>query len=247
MSLTGAPDFNQNLTGNPTSQTINEGESANRLLMAGGSNSQSGFWLWASGFENGLNEWGLTPAAGTIGLEATRVYQGSYSCRITTAAGAGAESEIHKSIFSPGTSIGLECLISNNFTSGSNREILIGIKGKNQVAGLWGIAWLVLDIDTIGNGNLYYEVNGVRTLLAQVNNYLSNNIEFFHYLKLVYDPYTNIIKRARFNDLFFEIQVPGYASVNTAQHLQFEIKLKTITAAAATIYVENVIMTAGEP
>lgn len=241
---TGSPDFNQQLTASPTS---NQGETPNRILYGFGSNSQSGRWLWAVNFENGL-EGILTTGALYVSLETDFVYQGMTSCKIITAAAINNNQGIYKYLFSQGKRYGLECMIWNNLTVGADREIIFVIEGAYKTSGRRAQGIVIWKITAPGVGTLQIDVSGTRTTIATVNDYSKENDGYFHYFKLSFDPYENRFIRLYFDDLVFDLAgTAGYNFVNTDKNLTFAILVKTKTAAEAEVRIDNLILTADEP
>lgn len=246
---TGTPDFNQSLVGNPTSPTFNQGEISNRVLMGGGSNSQSGYWLFASGFENGLNEW-ANDATG-VSIENTFVYQGVNSCRLQNDAIIGNTKTLNKYLFPQGERYGLEALIAMPTTLAGNptpRDIYLTIDAPSSIEGNYAGASLVIEVLGTNNANLYFEQNAIRTLITSLNSYMQDSAEFFHYVKFVFDPKTNMGICAYFDDLFFETAYAGNDRANAnRKEAIFRIRVLNEAAQAVSTFVDNVVITAGEP
>lgn len=245
---TGTTDFNQPLATDPTSPGQSSAQVAGRILMGGGANSASGRWIWASGFESGLNEWSLSSTPAT--LDSVNVYQGANSAKLTTTAVINSSLAISKPMYATGTRNGIEFYFSIE-DAFIPREIRVQIiasglgpnKDRNR------IGYIVVEILNINSGNLYYENNGVKTLIANINRNIFPSPKYFHYLKFVFDTSKNEYVRVFFDDLAFDL--PGVAGYETGggtySYLQFYIFNKTTTAAANSIYIDNVIITADEP
>lgn len=246
MSPTGSPDFNQNPTGNNASPSFDNAEDTNRLLMGGGAQSRGGRWIWATGFENGLGEIISTlPGALTLEVGASAVYQGAATGLLTTSAVLNNEVGAFKTIFSQGARRGVELIFST--LTNTAREISFSINGPTGTDGTRGQGKIVLVINAQFDGDLYVDVNGVRTLISQVDNYLENSQQNWHYAKLVYDSKTNTIVRFLFDDLSFELNTPGYTFAQQTKVNAMFVMVKTLTATIVNIRVDNMIITTDEP
>jgi hypothetical protein len=244
MSPTGSQDFNEQPTASPTA---NLGETPSRILMGGGSNSQAGRWLWASGFESGMQEF-ITTSTTLLTIVNDWVFQGKNSCKVTTNAVINDEQAVYKILFPQGKRFGLECYVSNSLTLGANREISLTIYGPSKTTGTRSIGKIIFKITAIGAATLQTDVNGVRTTIATINDYAADSAAFFHYIKFVFDLYENKFIRLYFDDLVYDLGgVPGFAQVITSRECGFIMRLKTMTAAVATSYIDNVVLTADEP
>jgi hypothetical protein len=246
---TGTNDFNAPLPTDPTSQGQGISQISRQILMGGGANSQSGRWLWASGFESGLNEWELSTASGRISLAEDWVYQGVYSCKISTQAVAGSEERIEKVLFSQGGGrYGFESVFSNTLNTALQREISWRIEGGNQDPSQRSRGLIVLKINAVNDGDLYIDVNGSRTLISSVDEYIINASSFFNYIKLVFDPKTNSFIRLYFGEKIFDLGgAPGYLFSSTDRNINFRIYAKTLLNQISDTYIDNVIITADEP
>ena len=244
MSPIGSSDFNQQPTAAPTS---NLGETPNRVLMGGGSNSQSGRWLWASGFESGLAEWG-DRAFATI--DSTIAYQGAASALLTTQAlpSPNNMSWLRKSLMPYGASFGFEMGFSIGLQF-NPYEISFIIDGKNKTAGLKAHAEVIITVTPGVSANLYYvNSSGTRVLIANIKTqFETTGYAAFRYIKIVFDPYENTLKRVYFNRSLYELNVTGRFSGSADETTSFEILLTSIAVDVVKMWVDNVIITADEP
>lgn len=235
---TGTNDFNQPLQTDPTSPGQGIAQTGNRLLMGGGSNSASGRWIWASGFEDGL------ASLSTVNLgkiESALTFQGAAALKLTTPAAVNNNAWAYKYLFSQGRVYGVECVVALQPGAAPGMEFTILIEGPNKVSGNRSQAILKLTSSNPG-GNLYLGA----TLIANVTPYMPGG--YFHYLKFVYDPYENKAKRIIFNDLVFDLgDSPGTTYANPVKHLQFQFNARTLTADSSIAIIDNCVITADEP
>lgn len=235
---TGTNDFNQPLQTDPTSPGQGIAQTGNRLLMGGGSNSASGRWIWASGFEDGLASLSNVNL-GTV--ESGVVFQGKQAIKLTTPAVINNNAWFYKYLFSQGRVYGLECVVQLIPGAAPGMEFSLLIEGPNKTSGTRSQAIVKLTSSNPG-GNLYFG----STLVSDVTPYMPGG--YFHYIKFVFDPYENKAKRIIFNDSVFELgdsPAPSYA--NTAKHLQFQVNIKTLTANVSSAIIDNCVITADEP
>lgn len=241
---TGTNDFNQPIQDDPTSPGQGIAQTGNRLLMGGGSNSASGRWIFADGFEDGLAAW-IAPSAASI--ETTTVYQGAKSCKISTMAVNGNTQEIRRYFFAQGSRFGVEMYFSFGFAG--PMEIQVGIEGPYKDSGKRGSSAMILDILGANSGNLYVYANASTTLVSSVNDYLLNTVQYWHYVKFSFDPKNNKVIRGYFDDLIFNFgEVPGLnLGASNDKYVLVYIKIKTKSANIATMILDNIVITADEP
>ena len=242
---TGTTDFNQPLATDPTSPGQGIAQTGNRLLMGGGSNSATGRWLFSDGFEDGLAAWNFTASAYAT-IEKTTVYQGAQSLKMSTPATLNHVTAADRFFFPQGKRFGVEFCFGVNI--GGPMEIGLKIAGPNSVVGKTSIASIIIVISSSGVANLYYDVNGTRTLISNINSYILAIPYYWHYVKFVYDPYNDAAVRVFFDDLVFDLgNVPGYSVFGGVRYVNVQISVKTTTAAAVSATIDNVIITADEP
>lgn len=238
----GSPDFNQQPTAAPTS---NQGETPNRVLMGGGSNSQSGRWLWASGFESGLAEWYIA-ASRFVALDSSIAYQGANSATLTTQAIANDYARLLKILMPYGSSFGLEMAFAIGLEF-FQYEISFIILGKNKAAGQ-AQGNIIITVNPGVSANLYY-VNSAnaRVLISSIKGQFETAAFAFRYIKIVYDPMENLYKRVYFNRTIFELNVPGRYIGGADETSTFDIMVTTLAADSVKMWIDNVIITADEP
>lgn len=243
MSPIGSPDFNQQPTAAPTS---NLGETPNRVLMGGGSNSQSGRWLWASGFESGLAEWYIAGSR-FVALDSAIAYQGANSATLTTQALANDYARILKILMPYGSSFGLEMAFAIGLEF-FQYEISFIILGKNKANNLKAQGEIIITVNPGVSANLYYvNISGARVLIANIKTQFETASFAFRYIKIVYDPWENVIKRVYFNRALYELNVSGRLVGSADETTTFDIMVTTLAADSVKMWIDNVIITADEP
>lgn len=237
---TGTTDFNQPLATDPTSPGQGIAQTGNRLLMGGGSNSASGRWIWATGFEDGLADSTFI----TLGaISNANVYQGANALKFTLA--GVSNGQWTKSLFAQGKKYGLECMISfQNAGAANTLGATMRIAGPHKINGQR--ANLDVQILTSNPGGVL-KINGVT--FATVNDQLSiGGLGYYHYFKVVFDPYENAIARIYFDDLVFDIGgTPSSASVAAGKYLEFSIFPSNSAAGTQYVGIDNIVITADEP
>lgn len=241
---TGTNDFNQPLATDPTSPGQGIAQTGNRLLMGGGSNSASGRWLWATGFENGLSEFSSSPSNAIDSNNLGQIYQGVYSGVLTTTAIVGNTQNYSKTLFAQGQRYGLEAMIRPQ----SPCEVWLLIVGPYKDRGNRSFLQFVLKIDTAGSSGIYTRVGATDTLVADVSDYFTPTSLYYHYFKAVGDPKNNAFIRVMLDDQTFELNnFPGLLVPGNDRPISFGLYIKTTTAAIKTMYVDNIVITADEP
>jgi len=264
---TGTPDFNANLATNPTSPSYDPGEETTRLLMGGGSTSRAGRWVFATGFEADII--GLGPMnMGTMNSLSGRadimtvapspnvanqlyVHQGIQFLRLQTGAQAGSMSFVYKSIPLQSGNMGLECFLFLPLSNPINAEIKLeclrwGVGGSYYYYG----SLLMVFGSTLSNITLNYIDNGGTKLIENVSRFFGGDTRAsWHYIKLVYDPQTNLHIRAIMDNTSYALSTPGAGpfSSSTTGNDRYGVQMKTTDASLKEVWIDNLICTADEP
>lgn len=243
----GSQDFNAQPTATPTS---NAGEAPNRLLMGGGSNSQSGRWLWASGFESGLAEWtnASTPPKAILTTTSGFVYQGAQGLQLQTSGVINDVAFIEKRMYAQGSRFGLECMFAIVPTNTQTFEI--SIEGPATTAGR----------RSFGAARIFYDSGGPTCVLnlstgagspvvtGLYNTYISNTNLYHHYFKLSFDTRDGSFLRCLFDDLVFDLSaISAGTFANTRKYYSFKMALTSGSANQDLAWIDNVVITADEP
>jgi hypothetical protein len=218
--------------------------------MGGGAQARGGRWIWATGFENGLGEVITSGPAGSLAeltTAADTVYQGAASLKLTTNNATNGYRFISKTLFSQGQNFGVEFVWSAENVAAGGIEISFDLKGPNESGSNRATGRIVIVINGPSSGEVYHDVNGTRTLIQAVNNYLEDNPDNWHYFKMVFDFKKNNLSRVYFDDLIFTLNLPGYLSTDSKRVCSILAQIKTLTARAATAYFDNMIITTDEP
>jgi len=247
---TGQPDFLAQLASNPTSQTFAAGEDTTRLNMGGGSNSQSGRWLWATGFESGLGE---APVSGVnVKLDTTHVFMGAQSLLLETQAINGDTATMSKSLYTNvaadvlSAKFGIESMLSFSLGANVPREFRWYCVFP-QSATIYNRFGIVLKINGINNAGLYIDNNGVQTLISDVSSLIADNADLFHYTKFVFDGVAGTYTRFFIDNLSFDLGgVAGFQVVGLQSGFYFSINHIAKLAAKCDAWIDNVIITADE-
>lgn len=248
---TGQPDFLQSPSSNLSSPSYDNAEDATRLLMGGGAQSRGGRWVWATGFESGLAEViATTSGTGsevTIETGANQVYQGAQSVKLKTGATASYFAGVSKTQFSQGQNFGFELICSFEQVALGAVEFHVSITGPHADSGQGAVGKIVIVINAQYSGGVYLDVNGTRTLLSAIDDYLEDNPDNWHYIKLIFNSKTNTLSRFYFDDKVFTLNTSGYQFARQTQVLLFRASLITMTNRAAVAYMDNVVITTDEP
>ena len=243
---TGTNDFDAPAPSDPSSPGQNNSMIPGRILMGGGSNSATGRWLWATGFESGLGEIEFSNASYQT-IENNWVYQGSNSFKLTTPATINSIERLQKILFPQGKRFGVEFVMAMPLSPVASRETRISIIGQTEGGGR-STGTILIAINAVNDGDLFYENNGLKTLISQIDDYIVDSSSFFHYIKFVFDPWTNKYIRLNFDDVIFELNgISGYATATKTKHIGIDITLKNISGGQPINYIDNLIITADEP
>lgn len=248
----GFPDFGQNPSTNPTAPSYDAGEDTTRLLMGGGAFSRAGRWVYATGFEDSLNSiytWGTDTS-----LSQDVAFQGNYSLKLAPANTLDAWTGFTRYFVLPGSRYGVECMFSKGNTGNLPSEFYLQIltQGRGNANNQRFLATLVLVNTNTPSNILYWDVNGTRTQIADVTNYINSlpTPYLFHNIKLVFDLSKNKGVRVFFDDLIFDISyLSGYAtSPFYSPLITTTISLKNKQAGNSPFfYIDNFIITTDEP
>lgn len=252
MTPTGSPDFGANQSTNPTAPSFDTGEDTTRLLMGGGAFARSGRWIFATGFEdttNSIYKWG-----GGATKDSSISFQGDSSLKLSPNTAVNAQTGFTKYFVLPGTRYGIECMFSKGNSTAYNSEFSLSILtqgrgvGKNERY----TANLILVNTTTPTNILYWDVNGTRTELFDLTNYINsiNTPHLWHNLKMVFDLENNKGVRVFFDDLKIDTSsLSGYLTTGFDSPLiTTTYALKNITLGGLPVfYLDNCIITADEP
>lgn len=248
----GTPDFNQNISTNPTAPGFDDAENTTRILMGGGSQARSGRWMFATGFEEGSIPYLVSSASGTGGVAAitkSQTFQGLNAFELKPGNAVNNWSYLQKSFMYPGSKFGMEFLFSRQYALDSEFELSIqgGRKGVNKDRYRIGKIVLVSTTGTVTH-KLYKDVNGTRTLLLDITGYLSGSPHLWHYIKFVYDLNENLIDYVIFDDEKIEVDSAGYEFASATTSTSFEVRLTNKFAGVNPYYyIDNLILSADEP
>ncbi len=251
----GTIDGGYDVSSSPTTQVTDPGEMTNRLLMAGGANSRSGRWMWATGFESSLAEVGNLGGTFTT-LDKTLAYQGLQCLKMQTAPLMNNVAFIWKNLFSPFSPDADSIKIGEEF-------MVLPIHTGNPFQVFSTIAY------PIGNTSNHYRfrfrlsvpgwpqqrldiwTGGAWVNKANVDLYANIGQNVFHNIKIVGDA-----KNGKYDYLIFDnividlsaVQADTVIGVNTPGHgISYEVYLETLSANVATCYLDNWILTGDEP
>ncbi len=261
----GTPDDGQSLSSSLATQTFDPGEDTNRLLMAGGANSRSGRWLWASGFESDevgagsknlnlfMNGAGsvsvVTMAQAVSGTLDNSIWQGNHCLQISTGALNNDNSYPYKILPWSNGKLGIELMFTFPFAPTPDLEFQMEISHFGYTTGHYSQARLILVLGAAGVANLYRDNNGARVLLQNVAGYFDTTRGPWHFIKLVFDPLQNLYSRVLFDNLVFQFPTatPGFIGAAAGFYDRFLFGLATKSANARSIWIDNLILTSDEP
>lgn len=252
MTPIGSPDFGQNPSTNPTAPNFDPGEDTTRLLMGGGSQSRSGRWIFATGFEEGATPFLISSASGTGGeakIKNDATYQGLGAFGLTAGNAVNNFAYLQKIFFYPGSNYGIEFLMARQFANNCEVEISIESAGKGNSGNMFRVGKIVIAIEAGPAVKIYYDVNGSRTLIRNVTSYLTATANLFHYIKFVFDVNNNVLQYLVFDDLRFELNVNGYeyaAPVSSSTYAKVNL-INKFAGINPQFYFDNLIITADEP
>ncbi len=250
---TGSPDYGTNQSTNPTSPSFDFGEDATRLLMGGGSLARSGRWVFADGFESSTLNPYYQQGVGTptISIFTTNSFQGVNSLSLKPSTAAGDTAQLSKYLLLPGAKYGLEMMFAIQHGSNLNCEfqLIISGGGKGVNRDKNNVGKIVLEQTTTPTNKLYWDVNGTRTLIADVANQVQIFTKYWHYIKFVFDLDQNKGVRLFFDDLVFDLSsLSGYQTTLSAPINGFSVLAKSVSAAINTEFlIDNLIISADEP
>ncbi len=247
----GSPDFNANLSTNPTSPSYDTGEDTTRLLMGGGSQARSGRWLWATGFEEGETPYlntsvNGTPGLGYAGIYKVSTYQGVGSLQLRPQAVVGNYAQFVKGFNFPTSNYGIEFMF---WVQGDPTiEIFIDAYGLGENDTIRRVAKVVFE-KVSGTWGLYIDRNGTKELVSTLYTVPSSSSSF-RYFKMVFDPSTNKIKRINYANVSYEVNADAYEATTAASIESFNFWVKvtnTLLGNNQYILIDNLIITADEP
>lgn len=240
----GSQDFNAQPTATPTS---NSGETPNRVLMGGGSNSQSGRWLWASGFESGLAEWtNYDVLKTTLTQSSGFVFQGAQGIQMETSGVLNDIASIEKRMYAQGSRFGLECMVA--LAPSASQVFEISIEGPKTGGTQRVLAIARIHYDSAGPTTSLKLGNGAVLNSTLYNTYVSNTNLYHHYFKLSFDNRTGAYLRCLFDDLNYDLAGQTAAAfAGTRQYYSFKLALQSLTANQDLAWIDNVVITADEP
>jgi hypothetical protein len=256
MPVIGQPDYLVNSSSNPTAPSFDAAEDTSRLLMGGGSLARSGRWMWASGFEGGMNDLYkyLSDAACSISISDEQVYQGKYSVKMVAGNTLNSQAMIGKYYHAQGARYGMEFTFSLAGTGGiyGPREIFFNLIGPNATPGKKGNGQIVLALTQFSPNTAaalyYYNGASQRVLIADVSAYVQEAPYHWHYVKFVFDTNLNQYVRLIFDDLNFDLSgIGGMLDTSPTKYMSNRIHLVTTSVISPVIYIDNMILTADEP
>lgn len=250
---TGTPDYGKSLASNPTVQSYDSGEDTTRLLMGGGANSRGGRWIWATGFESGLAEMGVSFSGVNVApsISTANAYMGKQSLFMTTTA-AGVLSW-QKKLFSPilpgatNNKFAIEAMVSfqNNgrpftflwyvdapFPDDITKRGTYAIQLVDNGAGLRKLKFFSPNVDIPG---------------GDVSGYIVNDSKLFHYTKFVFDIKEHTLIRFTFDNIVLDLNnQPAPTGVGN-RYFDCQLNLYEAGSFPLIAHIDNVIITGDEP